>query len=154
MYSINFGSIISTFIAGMGVDAGTDVYFRLESDDAIFDIYEECRKSYPDDEECVKQFFNKVLSFYKDEDGICKYEKTVFPHNIRISCELNQWFESQRGSKKEILMKLMNDVIPKPDIQFTGKDCNLTFKLTYTEQEYWNSLPGDDDPSKLQSLLL
>lgn len=154
MYSVNFGYNISSFIAGMGVDAGTDVYFKLDLDDAIFDIYEDCKNSSSDDVECLKQFFNKLLEFYKADDGICLYEKAVFHHNVRVSCELKKWFEQQGQSAKKTIFQLLDNSIEKPCVTSSGKDCNLTFKLTYSEQECWNGIPGVDGPSKIHHLLM
>lgn len=151
MYSINFGYTISSFMAGLGVDAGTDVYFTMKVDDIIFNIYENCKNNYSEDKECAKQFFNIVLEWYKSSEGICKYEKAVFHHNIRISCELKNWFENQEQPVRKTIKELMNNQIHTPH-EDGRRECNLTFKLSYSEEEMWNKIEGND-VEKLASLL-
>jgi len=157
MYSINFGYTISSFIADMGVDAGTDIYFRVGMDDAIFDLYEECNrlasKEEWNDEEVIQEFFHCVLLFYKSPEGACKYEKAAFHHNIRVGSKTKTWFLSKKQSSKQTINDLMKRTIPCPQIKDNGKNENITFKFTFSEEERWNNLPGESDTEKLNSLL-
>ena len=157
MYSINFGYIISSFISGMGVDAGTDIYFRMGIDEAVFDIYEDCNKLSKKEgwteEKLVTEFFHTVLLFYKSPEGACKYEKAAFHHNIRVGSKTKTWFLSRKQSSKQTLNELMNQTIPCPQIKDNGKKENITFKFTYSEEESWNKLEGENDSDKLRSLL-
>lgn len=157
MYAVNFGYILSSFIAGMGVDAGTDMYFKLGIDDAIFDLFDECNlvayKEGWTEEQTVQEFFHRVLLFYKSPGGACKYEKAVFNHNVRVGTKTKEWFLSQKQSSKQTLNNLIEDVISCPGITDTGKEENITFKFTYSEEELWNKLDGETDTEKLRGLL-
>lgn len=151
MYAVNFGSIISSFVAGMGVDAGTDIYFKLDIDNEIFNIYEECKKTNQKETKQLKQFFNKVLQFYQSPQGACKYEKAIFQHNIRVGNKLKQWFKEQ-GTTTNTITKLMNNEITnKPSWQ--KGDENINFYLTYTNEEKWTQIEGDNDPAKIRTIL-
>lgn len=157
MYCVNFGYTISSFIAGMGVDAGTDVYFNLTLDDAIFDIYENCvntaNQEQWSEEKLVTEFFHMILLFYKSENGACKYEKAVFGHNIRVSSEIRSWFLSQKQSVKQTIVQLMNKTIESPHLHSTGKEENITFNFTYSEEDMWNKLPEETDTEKIEGLI-
>lgn len=150
MYAINFGSIISSFCAGLGVDAGTDIYFQEKMDDTIFQIYEQAYNNKGNDGERVKQFFNEALQFYLSDDGACKYERAVFFHKIRVPCKLKQQLQKQ-GTIKEGILSLM-DGTTLPHDYSTGEKCDITFKLTYTQETRWIS-QGNTDSERLQKLI-
>jgi hypothetical protein len=152
MYSVNFGYTISSFIAGMGVDAGTDVYFKIGMDEAIFDIYEEVRKQYENEENVVKQFFNKVLEWYKSEDGACNYEKAVYLHNVSCPSQVREYVKENNLTMKKFIIRLLEGTVKAPTINAENDD-TISFRLTYSEEEKWVRLEGDDDPSKLQNLI-
>lgn len=159
MYAVNFGSIISSFIGGMGVDAGTDLYFTLRMEDKIFDIYEDCRKTYNDEVDVVKNFFNNVLEFYKSPEGACTYEKAVFQHNITIPVTLRDWIEREGMTIKEFVLYLMDKkntlLLGELDIPpwENGNNTQISFKLTFSQEEMWVVLESDDDPSRLRELM-
>jgi hypothetical protein len=152
MYSVNFGYTISSFIAGMGVDAGTDVYFKIGMDEAIFDIYEEVRKQYENEENVVKQFFNKVLEWYKSEDGACNYEKAVYLHNVSCPSQVREYVKENNLTMKKFIIRLLEGTVKAPTINAENDD-TISFRLTYSEEEKWVRLEGDDDPSKLRNLI-
>ena len=157
MYSINFGYMISSFMAGLGVDAGTDIYFKLGIDEQIFDIYEESRsiakQSGWTEKELAIEFFHAVLLFYMSPHGAMKYEKAIFQHNIRVGSTTKKWFLSRNQSSKKTIVELMRGKTKSPEIRDKGTDENLTFKFTYSEEEMWNDIEGEDDSSKLASLV-
>lgn len=152
MYCINFGYYISTFLGGMGVDAGTDIYFKLELDDYIFNLYEETQSTSLTNEEKAKQFFNTLLDFYSSEN-ILKYEKVIFTHNHRIPSEVKTWFKKQEQPIKKTLLDLMRGKISCPHIWGDSHSENLSFKLTFSEQEEWNKIGGENNYEKLRRLL-
>ena len=153
MYSINFGYYISSFIAGMGIDAGTDVYFKINIDDKVFDIfYETINKQYPKKEEIVKEFFNKLLEFYKSPQGAVTYEKAVFLHNVSCSSELKQYLKERDMSAKQFILSLLQENPKHPQFS-NNKEETISFKLTYTQESVWNQIRGDTDPEKIQHLV-
>ena len=157
IYAVNFGYTISSFITGLGVDAGTDIYFQVGIDDAIFDIYEKLyqtskQEGWPE-QKIVTEFFHTVLLFYKSDTGARKYEKTIYGHNIRVSKELREWFLSQKQSVKQTILQLIDNTIERPGIYSQGKDENITFSFTISEEDLWNKLPGETDTGKLELLI-
>jgi hypothetical protein len=158
IYAVNFGYTISSFIAGLGIDAGTDIYFQQGIDDAIFDIYEKLYSTSQNEswseQKLVTEFFHTVLLFYKSGDGARKYEKAIYGHNIRLSTEIKDWFLQQNQSSKKTLVELMNKTILPPHMGIHAKDENVTFQFTFSEENMWNQLPGETDSEKLEGLLL
>ena len=158
LYCVSCGYYASSFIAGMGVDAGTDIYFNMRLDEAVFDIYEKvyqnCKKEGWSEEQCVIEFFNSLLLFYKSPEGAVRYEKAVFGHNIRVSSDVKAWFVQRKQSNKQTLIELLEHTLEAPKVWGAGKDKNLSFKFTYSEEEKWVQLPGENDAEKLKHLLL
>lgn len=158
IYAVNFGYTISSFIAGLGIDAGTDIYFQIGIDDAIFDIYEKVyttsKQENWSEKKLVTEFFHTVLLFYKSDNGARKYEKAIYGHNVRISPEIKEWFLSRNQSSKKTIVELINKTILPPHIGITSRDENITFQFTYSEEDMWNTLPGETDSEKLEGILL
>ena len=144
-------------MAGLGVDAGTDIYFKLGIDEQIFDIYEESRsiakQSGWTEKELAIEFFHAVLLFYMSPHGAMKYEKAIFQHNIRVGSTTKKWFLSKNQSSKKTLVELMRGKTKSPEISDKGTEENLTFKFTYSEEEMWNDIDGESDTEKIKRLL-
>lgn len=152
MYCVNFGYYTSSFIAGMGVDAGTDIYFKESWDNKVFDLYEDCRNNTEKEEDCVKQFWHRLLNMYHGKDGAFEHEKAVFQHNIRVTPEVKEYFDQCITTTVGTILGFVRK--PHSIPRGTGKKTkNLNFQFTYTQEWFWEGLPGDNDSEKLEGLI-
>lgn len=104
--SASFSSIISTFMAGMGVSASTDAYFNEEAiESKVIDLYNQLPEDA--DEISRKQMlFSQVFDLYKND--IAKYELKNRRIEVRVSEREYQKFIGLPGdSKSEKLRKLL-----------------------------------------------
>lgn len=96
--SASFSSIISTFMAGMGVSAGTDVYFNEEAiENKVIDLYNQL----PEDADEIsrkKILFMQVFDLYKND--IEKYELKNRRIEVRVSEREYQKFLDLPGETK------------------------------------------------------
>lgn len=102
----SFSSIISTFMAGMGVSASTDAYFNEEAiEGKVIDLYNQLPET--DDEISRKRMlFSQVFDLYKND--IAKYELKNRRIEVRVSEREYQKFIGLPGdSKSEKLRKLL-----------------------------------------------
>lgn len=95
--SASFSSIISTFMAGMGVSAGTDAYFNEEAiENKVIDLYNQLPKDV--DEISRKLLFRQVFDLYKND--IEKYELKNRRIEVRVSEREYQKFLDLPGDSK------------------------------------------------------
>ena len=96
--SASFSSIISTFMAGMGVSAGTDVYFNEEAiENKVIDLYNQL----PEDADEIsrkRMLFRQVFDLYKND--IEKYELKNRRIEVRVSEREYQKFLDLPGETK------------------------------------------------------
>lgn len=96
--SASFSSIISTFMAGMGVSAGTDAYFNEEAiENKVIDLYNQL----PEDANEIsrkKILFSQVFDLYKND--IEKYELKNRRIEVRVSEREYQKFLDLPGETK------------------------------------------------------
>lgn len=105
--SASFSSIISTFMTGMGVSAGTEAYFNEEAiEGKVIDLYNQL----PEDADEIsrkKLLFRQVFDLYKND--IEKYELKNRRIEVRVSEREYQKFIGLPGdSKSEKFRKLLN----------------------------------------------
>lgn len=95
--SASFSSIISTFMAGMGVSASTDAYFNEEAiENKVIDLYNQLLET---DELSRKQMlFSQVFDLYKND--IAKYELKNRRIEVRVSEREYQKFLELPGETK------------------------------------------------------
>lgn len=103
----SFSSIISTFMAEMGVSASTDAYFNEEAiEGKVIDLYNQL----PEDADEIsrkKLLFRQVFDLYKND--IEKYELKNRRIEVRVSEREYQKFIGLPGdSKSEKFRKLLN----------------------------------------------
>lgn len=93
----SFSSIISTFMAGMGVSAGTDAYFNEEAiESKVIDLYNQLPET---DEISRKKFlFRQVFDLYKN--NLEKYELKNRRIEVRVSEREYQKFIGLPGDSK------------------------------------------------------
>lgn len=105
--SASFSSIISTFMAGMGVSAGTDVYFNEEAiENKVIDLYNQLPET-ADEISRKRMLFRQVFDLYKND--IAKYELKNRRIEVRVSEREYQKFIGLPGdSKSEKFRKLLN----------------------------------------------
>ena len=104
--SASFSSIISTFMAGMGVSASTDAYFNEEAiEGKVIDLYNQLPEDA--DEISRKQMlFSQVFDLYKN--NLEKYELKNRRIEVRVSEREYQKFIGLPGdSKSDKLRKLL-----------------------------------------------
>ena len=104
--SASFSSIISTFMAGMGVSAGTDAYFNEEAiENKVIDLYNQLPET-ADEISRKRMLFRQVFDLYKND--IKKYELKNRRIEVRVSEREYQKFIGLPGdSKSEKLRKLL-----------------------------------------------
>ena len=104
----SFSSIISTFMAGMGVSAGTDAYFNEEAiENKVIDLYNQLLET--DEISRKRMLFRQVFDLYKN--NIEKYELKNRRIEVRVSEREYQKFIRLPGdSKSEKFRKLLNKV--------------------------------------------
>ena len=96
--SASFSSIISTFMEGMGVSAGTEAYFNEEAiENKVIDLYNQLPK---DAEEISRKrmLFSQVFELYKND--IAKYELKNRRIEVRVSEREYQKFLDLPGETK------------------------------------------------------
>lgn len=95
--SASFSSIISTFMTGMGVSAGTEAYFNEEGiEHKVIDLYNQL----PEDENEIskkRMLFKQVFDLYND---IEKYELKNRRIEVRVSEREYQKFLDLPGETK------------------------------------------------------
>ena len=95
--SASFSSIISTFMAGMGVSAGTDVYFNEEAiENKVIDLYNQLPET--DEISRKRMLFRQVFDLYKND--IEKYELKNRRIEVRVSEREYQKFLDLPGETK------------------------------------------------------
>lgn len=108
--SASFSSIISTFMAGMGVSAGTDVYFNEEAiENKAIEYYNGVQALHDYSElEKKKLLFKLIFSIYCE--NIEKYELKNRRIEVRVSEREYQKFIRLPGdSKSDKFRKLLNN---------------------------------------------
>lgn len=102
----SFSSIISTFMAGMGVSAGTEAYFNEEAiEGKVIDLYNQLPET-ADEISRKRMLFSQVFDLYKND--IAKYELKNRRIEVRVSEREYQKFIGLPGdSKSEKLRKLL-----------------------------------------------
>lgn len=96
--SASFSSIISTFMAGMGVSAGTDAYFNEEAiENKVIDLYNQLPKDV-DEISKKKLLFRQVFDLYKN--NLEKYELKNRRIEVRVSEREYQKFLDLPGETK------------------------------------------------------
>lgn len=94
----SFSSIISTFMAGMGVSASTDAYFNEEAiENKVIDLYNQLPKDV-DEISRKKLLFRQVFDLYKN--NIEKYELKNRRIEVRVSEREYQKFLDLPGETK------------------------------------------------------
>ena len=95
--SASFSSIISTFMTGMGVSAGTDVYFNEEAiENKVIDLYNQLPET--DEISRKRMLFRQVFDLYKND--IEKYELKNRRIEVRVSEREYQKFLDLPGETK------------------------------------------------------
>lgn len=95
--SASFSSIISTFMTGMGVSAGTEAYFNEEAiENKVIDLYNQLPET--DEISRKKILFMQVFDLYKND--IEKYELKNRRIEVRVSEREYQKFLDLPGETK------------------------------------------------------
>lgn len=95
--SASFSSIISTFMAGMGVSASTDAYFNEEAiENKVINLYNQLPEI--DDISRKKMLFSQVFDLYKNDIG--KYELKNRRIEVRVTERQYQKFLDLPGETK------------------------------------------------------
>ena len=96
--SASFSSIISTFMEGMGVSAGTEAYFNEEAiENKVIDLYNQLPKD-ADEISRKRMLFSQVFDLYKND--IAKYELKNRRIEVRVSEREYQKFFDLPGETK------------------------------------------------------
>ena len=96
--SASFSSIISTFMAGMGVSASTDAYFNEEAiENKVIDLYNQLPET-ADEISRKRMLFSQVFDLYKND--IAKYELKNRRIEVRVSEREYQKFLDLPGETK------------------------------------------------------
>ena len=94
----SFSSIISTFMAGMGVSASTDAYFNEEAiENKVIDLYNQLPET-ADEISRKRMLFRQVFDLYKN--NIAKYELKNRRIEVRVSEREYQKFIGLPGDSK------------------------------------------------------
>lgn len=96
--SASFSSIISTFMEGMGVSAGTEAYFNEEAiENKVIDLYNQLPET-ADEISRKRMLFRQVFDLYKND--IAKYELKNRRIEVRVSEREYQKFLDLPGETK------------------------------------------------------
>ena len=109
--SASFSAITSTFMAGMGVSAGTEYYYNEENiENNVLDIYNSISAMDNLTETEKKQLlFKKIFKLYKED--IEEYELKTHNLNFRVTEKQYQKFMSFPGEgKTDKFLNLLNGV--------------------------------------------
>lgn len=94
----SFSSLISTFMGGMGVSAGTDAYFNEEAiENKVIDLYNQLPET-ADEISRKRMLFRQVFDLYKND--IEKYELKNRRIEVRVSEREYQKFLDLPGETK------------------------------------------------------
>lgn len=105
--SASFSSIISTFMAGMGVSAGTEAYFNEEAiENKVIDLYNQLPKDV-DEISRKKLLFRQVFDLYKN--NLEKYELKNRRIEVRVSeREYHKFLDLPGETKSDKFRNLLN----------------------------------------------
>lgn len=96
--SASFSSLISTFMGGMGVSAGTEAYFNEEAiENKVIDLYNQLPET-ADEISRKRMLFRQVFDLYKND--IEKYELKNRRIEVRVSEREYQKFLDLPGETK------------------------------------------------------
>lgn len=96
--SASFSSIISTFMEGMGVSAGTEAYFNEEAiENKVIDLYNQLPEDV-DEISRKRMLFSQVFDLYKND--IAKYELKNRRIEVRVTERQYQKFLDLPGETK------------------------------------------------------
>lgn len=106
--SASFSSIISTFMAGMGVSAGTEAYFNEEAiEGKVIGLYNQLHED-ANEINMKKILFSQVFDLYKN--NIEKYELKNRRIEVRVSeREYQKFLELPGETKSDKFRNLLND---------------------------------------------
>ena len=108
--STSFSYIVSLFMAGMGVSAGTEMYFKedqLEVD--LVDSLNLIKSEYSDEEEQVKSMFFKIFKVYSED--IAKYEFATQSLSLKLTPSEMEKFQSVEGEGNKDKFKYLLNLI-------------------------------------------
>lgn len=107
--SASFSAIISTFLAGLGVSAGTEYYFNeLDIENKAIDIYNNLNSDNNMSETEKKQtFFKKIFQLYKED--ITQYERKNHNLTFRVTeREYDKFMNLEGETKTDKFLNLLN----------------------------------------------
>ena len=108
--STSFSYMISLFMTGMGVSAGTEIYFKedqLELD--LVDSLNLIKSETSDEEEQAKSMFFKIFKVY-DED-IVRYEFATQSLSLKLTPSEMEKFQSVEGQTNKDKFKYLLNLI-------------------------------------------
>ena len=104
----SFSYMVSLFMSGMGISAGTEMYFKeeqLEYD--LLDKLNEIKSEDIPEEEQVKEMFKHIFEVY--ENNISKYEYATERLSFKLTPSEMEKFQSLEGkNNKEKFKNLLN----------------------------------------------
>lgn len=109
----SFSYMVSMFMTGIGVNCGTDIYFREDSIEYdILGIFDNLKKNISDEEELAKQLFFKIFDLY--ENDIEKYSFKTQSLVFRLSqSDYDKFMDVDGESKVDKLRNLLKDYSKK-----------------------------------------
>lgn len=144
---------LSTIVLGdVGVSAGAEEYFTENLEYALIEYlegYDFSDKTIPEQKKICAQIKEWLL-----ENGE-KYEKVISQHTVRLDAEHFTKLKNIKGkSYHEKIQWLMIHRTPS-EKKFNTKagEHRFTWNFTYSEERFWQGLPGGSDREKLIGLL-
>lgn len=108
--STSFSYIVSLFMAGMGVSAGTEMYFKeeqLELD--LIDSLNLIKSESSEEEEQVQNMFFKIFKLYSED--IAKYEYATQSLSLKLTPSEMEKFQSVEGEGNKNKFKYLLNLI-------------------------------------------
>lgn len=108
----SFSYMVSTFLTGMGVSCGTDIYFREDDIEYhLLGVYDKLKEEEDDEEELAKKMFFAIFDLYRND--IEKYSFKINHLTFRLSQSDYDRFMEVKGkdkiSKLRTLMRFYYD---------------------------------------------
>lgn len=110
VHATSFAYIVSLFMTGMGISAGTEMYIKEETlEYDLIDKLNEIKSEISNEDEQVKTMFNTIFNVYSND--ISNYEYATERLSFKLTPTEMKKFQSVTGeNNKEKFKKLLNQI--------------------------------------------
>jgi len=152
LYSEAFAYYMSLYMSDTGIKtAMVNKYFTINLDKMIESIYNEALTKDTDETRQKQIFWQETMTKFQT-DEIRNTERKMFFHHIKTAKVVKEYFQDK--NVRETIIGIIDEKIEKPHISVGyDKSTVVTFNLSISEEEMWNSLSDAGESDKFRVLL-